>query len=226
MHHRFPQVLPRITISLILSLTSFAQSDETLPNGIVLPDEWPPRIEQLSREPMKVPYLEHRPEMIPIDLGRQLFVDDFLIEQTDLTRTHYSARYHPTCPVLKPDKPWENDSMKGKPRKATAIVFGDGVWYDPTDELFKMWYMGSNLKRTCYATSKDGIQWEKPSLDIVPGTNILLDQERARAPCGSTITKRIRPGDTRCSLPCLGPKVTGSSRRSITQPTASTGENP
>ncbi|MBI4580752.1 MAG: hypothetical protein HY718_13680 [Planctomycetes bacterium] len=165
---------------LVLSLggARAASAGETLCNGIGLPDEWPPRIDKLSREPMPVPYLQNRPEVIPIDVGRQLFVDDFLIEQTTLTRTFHAARYHPASPVVKPDRPWENDSMKGKPAKATAIVFGGGVWYDPADRLFKMWYMGSNLKRTCYATSRDGIRWEKPSLDIVPGTNILLDQER------------------------------------------------
>ncbi|UCD27462.1 MAG: hypothetical protein JSV03_10085 [Planctomycetota bacterium] len=175
-NRRFQLMIIHVVVVLSAGYPGIAA--EKLYNGIVLPDEWPPRIKQLSREPMPVPYLEHPPEVIPIDVGRQLFVDDFLIEQTTLKRTVHAARYHPDCPVLKPDKPWENDSMKGKPRKATAIVFGDGVWYDPADKLFKMWYMGSNLKRTCYATSKDGIHWGKPSLDIVPGTNILLDQER------------------------------------------------
>lgn len=162
----------------VLVLASGAAAGETLPNGIVLPDEWPPRIAELSREPMTVPYLQQAPEVVPIDVGRQLFVDDFLIEKTTLARTHHRTTYHPASPVLKPDREWERDGMKGKPAKATAITFGDGVWYDPADGLFKMWYMGSNLKRTCYATSKDGIAWEKPVLDVVPGTNILLDQER------------------------------------------------
>ena len=35
---------------------------------------------------MRVPYLEDRPEVIPIGVGRQLFVDDFLVESTTLTR--------------------------------------------------------------------------------------------------------------------------------------------
>ena len=169
-----------IFLALGLSLQSLGLvfAAEMLHNGIVLPEVWPPRAESLSRKPMDVPYLQNRPEVVPIDVGRQLFVDDFLIESSTLTRTYHAARYHPDCPVLKPDKPWESDGMKGKPHKATSIVFGGGVWFDPADKLFKMWYMGSNLKRTCYATSRDGIRWEKPELDIVPGTNILLDQER------------------------------------------------
>lgn len=164
-----------------LAVTAPAPAGEKLYNGIVLPEEWPPRIAELSREPMRVPYLEQRPDVVPIDVGRQLFVDDFLIQQTTLARTHHSTRYHPASPVVAPDKPWEREHMKGKPVKASSIVFGDGVWYDPADGLFKMWYMGGFLKNTCYAVSRDGIRWEKPVLDIVPGTNLLLDLERDSA---------------------------------------------
>jgi hypothetical protein len=52
-----------------------------------------------------------------------------------------------------------------------ASVFSDGVWFDPSDHLFKMWYMGSD--DTLYATSHDGIHWKKPSLDFKPGTNLV-----------------------------------------------------
>ncbi len=40
---------------------------------------------------MTVPYLQSPPSVIPIDVGRQLFVDDFLIEKTDLERTFHAA---------------------------------------------------------------------------------------------------------------------------------------
>jgi hypothetical protein len=115
------------------------------------------------------PYLTSPPSVIPIDLGRQLFVDDFLIESTTLTRTCHQATYHPATPVLKPDQPWE---AWGK--GPMAMVFSDGVWYDPTDKRFKMWYYGGHGGgTTCYATSADGIHWEKPKLDVVPDTNIV-----------------------------------------------------
>ena len=52
------------------------------------------------------------------------------------------------------------------------MVFSDGVWYDPQDKLFKMWYMGGYTLATCYATSKDGITWEKPALDVKPGLTL------------------------------------------------------
>lgn len=49
---------------------------------------------------MPVPYLDNPPDVIPIDVGRQLFVDDFLIADTTLERTFHAARMHPSNPVL------------------------------------------------------------------------------------------------------------------------------
>ena len=141
---------------------------ETLYNGIVLPDKWPPRSAGLTLEPMPVPYLAAPPAVIPIDVGRQLFVDDFLIAETTLRRTFHTARYHPGNPLVKPDRPWEQTGQS-----PCAMVFSDGVWFDPRDKLFKMWYMGGYVGATCYATSRDGLHWDKPTLDVVAGTNIV-----------------------------------------------------
>ncbi|MFV1994403.1 MAG: hypothetical protein ACC661_03110 [Verrucomicrobiales bacterium] len=69
-----------------------AVAGEVLYNGIELPDEWPPSrtLEELrSGKPMEVPYLENPPPVISIDVGRQLFVDDFLIESTTLKRVFH-----------------------------------------------------------------------------------------------------------------------------------------
>jgi hypothetical protein len=122
---------------------------------------------------MRVPYLENPPSVISIDVGRQLFVDDFLIEHRTLQRTFHSARYHPACPVLRPEKPWEQTAPN-----PCAMVFSDGVWYDPRERLFKMWYMGGITRSTCFATSQDGIQWHKPALDVRPGTNVVQPHGR------------------------------------------------
>ena len=66
-------------LSLALAI-SFASASETLYNGITLPDIWPPRAPAMKAgEPVPVPYLEHPPAVISVDVGRQLFVDDFLI---------------------------------------------------------------------------------------------------------------------------------------------------
>jgi len=143
---------------------------EVLYNGIRLPSTWPPQPDQLTLDPVPAPYLEGPPAVIPIDVGRQLLVDDFLIEQTTLKRTFHPAEYHSANPVLEPDKPWEHE---GSRPGACAMPFSDGVWYDPQDRLFKMWYMGGYVYHTCYATSRDGIHWEKPELDVRPGTNVV-----------------------------------------------------
>ena len=56
-----------------------APLNNVLYNGVTLPEVWPPKNIGMNYEPMPVPYLTNRPEIIPIDLGRQLFVDNFLI---------------------------------------------------------------------------------------------------------------------------------------------------
>jgi len=86
------------------------------------------------------PYLLSPPAVIDINVGRQLFVDDFLIQQTTLSRAWHCPRYHPANPILVPDTWWEQEAPPG--RNPTAMVFSDGVWHDPQDGLFKMWYMG------------------------------------------------------------------------------------
>ena len=162
---------PALVIVLCATaLTAAAEGvGELLYNGIEIPDEWSPARAELTREPLpEPPYLAEPPPVIPIDVGRQLFVDDFLVGETDLTRTYHAAEYYPGNPVLAPDKPWEVES-----KFPTAMPFSDGVWYDPADGLHKMWYMGGYTDCTCYATSTDGIHWEKPELDVVPGTNIV-----------------------------------------------------
>ena len=75
-----------IVFSALGSLAGGAGAGEVLYNGIELPAEWPPHIVSLPDLPAKPPYLVSPPAVIPIDVGRQLFVDDFLVEQTTMTR--------------------------------------------------------------------------------------------------------------------------------------------
>jgi len=151
-------------------------------NGIRLAQPWPPRRFGFPSEPVLPPYLVDRPAVVPIDVGRQLFVDDFLIESTSLVRAFHRAEYYSDNPVLWPSTPWERrdeyaERTKTRPNPA-AMPFSDGVFYDPADGVFKMWYMGGYSQNTCYATSHDGISWVKPSLDVVPGTNIVSANAR------------------------------------------------
>jgi hypothetical protein len=149
--------------------------EQALQNGIRLPAPWPPKAPDLTKDLARPAYLQSPPAVLPVDLGRQLFVDDFLVAETTLKRTFHQAKYHPKSPVMRPDKPWEADKEGGA---GAAMSFSDGVWYDPADKLFKMWYMAGSARHTCYATSKDGVTWEKPELDVKPGTNIVQSGPR------------------------------------------------
>ena len=81
---------------------------ELLYNGIRLPKNGRRATFQKLREPQPVPYLESPPEVITIDVGRQLFVDDFLIERTTLRREFHHAVKYEGNPVLKPETPLES----------------------------------------------------------------------------------------------------------------------
>lgn len=163
---------------LFLSLFSVA-SAQTLNNGIQLPKVWPPQYPiPTERHEMPVPYLRHKPQVLPINNGRQLFVDDFLISQTNLQRVCHTPDFYQGNPVLEPGEKWEN-TTEGAPY---AAPFSDGIWYDEKESVYKMWYLagaGTMHKEsnqtfyTCYAESKDGKQWNKVNLNVVPGTNIV-----------------------------------------------------
>jgi hypothetical protein len=155
---------------------------EHLYNGIRLPSTWPPRHISLEQSPIAAPYLVDPPPMISIDVGRQLFVDDFLIEENTLERTYHSATYHPASPVLSPTMPWEKTDAYAElthtPPSWAAMPYSDGVFYDAADRLFKMWYMGGYSRNVCYAVSHDGVLWERPLLERYPGTNVTLSVVR------------------------------------------------
>ena len=147
-----------------------------------MPSPWPPRRHAVTTEIQRPSYLAAPPATIDIDLGRQLFVDDFLIEESTLHRTFHAATYHPASPVLEPAEPWERDDpyarATGTAPSAAAMVFSDGVFFDPADRVFKMWYMGGYQQHTALAISSDGIAWRRPALDVVPRTNIVLRHHR------------------------------------------------
>lgn len=149
---------------------------EKLHNGIVLPKAWPPEhFEPASAEPMPVPYLEHPPKVIPIDVGRQLFVDDFLIESTTLRRTHHTAEKWEGNPVFRAETKHElaASSIGEKGQEAVCYLGHGGVFYDPAARHFKMFYTAGWRGPLALATSQDLRQWTRPELDIVED-NLLL----------------------------------------------------
>lgn len=176
-----------VTLATSCCTNRVIDSDRVLYNGIELPEQWPPRYEEPSAAAaMAVPYLENKPEAIVINVGRQLFVDNFLIAETNLTPIYHTPNFYEGNPVLEPSEEWEK-TIEGAPY---AAPFSDGIWYDESDNTFKMWYLagaGSLHKEdkqtfyTGYAESKDGRHWTKPIKDIYKGTNIVDTANRDAA---------------------------------------------
>jgi hypothetical protein len=99
----------------------------------------------------------------------QLFLDDHVIDRTEnITRRVNQAQKHGE-PVIRPDRSWEENR---------ALIFGTAL-YDHDDSIFRMWYYcgGGNV---AYAESSDGIDWQKPELDVViqdgKKTNIVIER--------------------------------------------------
>ena len=95
-------------------------------------------------------------DIIHIASDEQLFLDEdrILEKQDNITgRIHQAHKY--VTPVLRPDKPWE---------EGTALLFGSAI-YDEEEQIFKMWYYAGRAG-VAYATSTDGINWDKPELDV------------------------------------------------------------
>lgn len=137
---------------------------EKLYNNIVLPENFT----ESESDASHVPYLENPPEVIDVTVGRQLFVDDFLIESSTLEPEYHTAKKYAGNPVLSPETPWERTECPA------ACPKDGGVFYDEKEGIYKMWYEGGWLGNMCYATSADGIHWDRPALDVEPGTNMIF----------------------------------------------------
>eukprot|EP00039_Didymoeca_costata_P015862 m.275398 g.275398 ORF g.275398 m.275398 type:complete len:205 (-) comp16293_c0_seq21:20-634(-) len=146
-------------------------------NGICIGPKWPPSW-NYTRTVQVPPYLSlNKPSIININIGRQLFVDSFLINETDSSQQFYRSQYYEKNPIISPTLPHEG---------SFALPFSGGVWWQEDEQRIALWYRcggnaadelqgrsGSNGTGTCLAYSKDGKQFVKPNLTIVPGTNFV-----------------------------------------------------
>ena len=102
-------------------------------NGLVRPNIWPPKLNfDASRNITPVNYISPSNGAINIDVGRQLFVDDFLIEKTSLSRVFYSPQKSDKNPILLPTSKVELD----RGECPVAAPFNDGVWWDDRQRIF------------------------------------------------------------------------------------------
>lgn len=150
---------------------------------------------------------------------RFLLLDARLVEAAHNAEVTLGAvTKHAANPLFGEDRPWE---------KRFDNVYAN-VLYDDEEEIYKCWYSpfvvdqsskGMTLQERrglayrpprnremaiCYATSKDGLSWDKPELGIVEyagsrANNILMrgggDQVRHGGPHGSGILKDPRDPD-------------------------------
>ena len=159
-----------LVVTGLAALSMAAGAGEVLYNGIRLPDEWPPRTDAFAvkGEPARPFYLEEKnvPDPIPVDVGRQLFVDDFLVaEMKGLRREYPHPEKFAGNPVLKPETWLEKNGT----RNATARPNGGGLWWDPHLGQFRLWYEAGWLNAIAYATSSNGVDFVRPN--IHDGTN-------------------------------------------------------
>jgi len=141
---------------------------------------------------------------------RYLLLDSRVIESVKHARLTIGAvRKDKNNPLFKEDKPWE---------PYISNLYGR-IIYDEKDKLYKCWYsmfiissMESNTPRhkrsfvnwkesrgrrggVCYATSKDGIRWEKPELGIIDFRGSKKNNIVLRAPHGVGVMKDLRETD-------------------------------
>jgi predicted neuraminidase len=190
---------------------------EKLYNGIELPLPWPLRnLDPASAEPMPVPWLQRPPRVIPIDVGRQLFVDDFLIQNTSLERTFHQAKKFEGNPVFKAETERElGPSTQGEPgEEATTFLGQGGVFYDPAEKHFKMFHVAGWRGPLSLATSTDlktwtrhgpllpeGLRWTGPKLATGGSDNCVWLDLNAKSPaerikfltCWLHVPKEQRP---------------------------------
>ena len=99
------------------------------------------------------------------DSGLHLFVDDSEVQDHPgfMRKVQRPTRVQPE-PVLQPERPWEGKTVQIK----------GGYRYNRETDLFEMWYwtwsctideMNEGAPTfLCYATSRDGVAWERPQL--------------------------------------------------------------
>lgn len=186
------------TADSVTTDTSVLKDPRLLYNGIYLPEVWPPEhLDPESTAKVDIPYLIDRekggmrPEVVNITVGRQLFVDDFLIERTDLKTTYHKAVKYEGNPVVYEQESYEKSGM---------LLRSGGVWYDMEAQKFKMWYTVAQHNGLGYAESTDGIHWTRPKNSLVfdairpDSTTVWIDYN---APKNERYKLFIRSGDQR-----------------------------
>ena len=99
------------------------------------------------------------PQSNPLALGtaKQLLFDDALVDAKEGFTTTMNPAARTNTPALTPEKPWESHGCSNP-----TVMLDEGI--------YKMWYSATGedgIPRDCYATSTDGIHWERPNIGLI-----------------------------------------------------------
>ncbi len=173
-----------------------ADVPRVLYNGIALPEQWPPNdVDPMSDEVQVPPYLISRdmggtrPDVIDVTVGRQLFVDDFLIEHTTLERIYHHPEKYAHNPILRPETEEETEG-----HQHGVGTSAGGVWYDMNEGKYKMWYDVQFNPLLGYAESEDGVHWTRVEKDD-SGSNIVMSREEKDGACSVFIDYDAAPDE-------------------------------
>ncbi len=112
-------------------------------------------------------------KVIAVDERWQLFLDDYIIARsTGFDRVIHHPRAMGV--VIPADKPWESTGALpgffGRRQDGTFFAFYTAMWWTPELESKTQPDRAQQYTiATAYATSKDGVHWEKPVLGLMGG---------------------------------------------------------
>ncbi len=120
------------------------------------------------------------PEVLDIGQNRQLFLDDYLVDEMSLLERVWNRPIKEPRPAIVPDRPWEQSSFLG--------ILGNSVFYDEPSGQYRLYYViyqmieRGEFQHYAVAVSQDGLHWEKPNLGVASyegstDNNLLFDHE-------------------------------------------------
>ena len=161
--------------SLVWMITTGASAKEPAGGPLsepVDPDQVRVIWRNLSNEQVVFP-LDMRDIRVKLGRERQLFLDNYLVaESENVTRQVHRPRRHPGNPVL------------AAPQAELNHCVVQHVLKFDEPPIFRMWYWsydgwqtlqnGQQIRfATSYATSNDGVRWERPNLDLHQVTGLV-----------------------------------------------------
>lgn len=101
---------------------------------------------------------------------KQIFADDRMINVLRGLHRKAHAADKLEKPVLEADMPWEQGEIVDGKRDRRVYIYGT-VLKDQESGNFRMWY--NRIRNSYYATSPDGVNWERPAVNPAEKNNLI-----------------------------------------------------